>query len=526
MARRGGGSNAVGTIVLVLFLVFFILLSISLGVTTYLGFAQDDSKDKDLKKQKDALAAMEKQRDWYRFQALLYRSYMGGPPAQNLNLETLGSARKNYDDNVLGAKEDDREEVKAVVQTLDTTFGWDTTQKRPKKTYEALLTEEKTKAETAATQSKTISNEKENEKAQVKDLQGQLAKAQQDYKNALDAVTNRAKADLMKVTQENDDLKAETMKITDRLVALEKSVDDDRRAKEKVLKEKDKEIAELRSLVAVKDQANQELRKELRGDVPAVAKTDWRVVRIDARGETAYINLGSADKVQPQLTFRVHGLGTDGRPLPKDKATVEVLDVLGDHLSQVKINYVTTPKERPRHDPRHDPVVTGDVLINPSWNPNLKKHVAIAGIVDLTGSGRDDTESFVRALERQNVAVDAYLDLRKDFTIKGPGITVNTDYLILGEEPVEVLGAQGRDAEIKQKISEAMKAIRKQAEANGVKVIGLRRYLDEIGYRIPGNPEAKKPVIDYKGDGSGLPPQVPKEPMKKDDKPMPPMPER
>jgi hypothetical protein len=198
--------------------------------------------------------------------------------------------------------------------------------------------------------------------------------------------------------------------------------------------------------------------------------------------------------------------------------------VLGDHLSQAKINYVTTPRERPRHDPRHDPVVEGDVLINPSWDPNRKKHIALAGIVDVTGDGRDDTEQVIRALERQNVAVDAYLDMRKDFTIKGPGITVNTDFLVIGDEPAEVLGAQGRDAEIKQKVAEGMKEMRKQAEANGVKVIGLRRYLDEIGYRIPGNPDEKKPVLEYRGDGT-LPPQVPKEPkdpMKKDDKPMPP----
>jgi hypothetical protein len=162
--------------------------------------------------------------------------------------------------------------------------------------------------------------------------------------------------------------------------------------------------------------------------------------------------------------------------------------------------------------------------------------VAIAGVVDLTGDGRDYTEQFVRALERQNVVVDAYLDLRKDFAIKGPGITVNTDYLVLGEEPTEVLGAQGREAEIKAKISEAMKKIRRDAAENGVKVVGLRHYLEEIGYRIPGNPDEKKPVVEYKGDG-GLPPQVPKdpmppkeppappkEPMKKDDKPAPPPP--
>src|SRR5262249_47901914 len=105
MARRGGG-GALGTIGLVMFLVVFILLSIGLGVTTYFGFAQDDSKDKEIKKQKDALAEAEKQRDWYRFQALLYRSYMG--QAQNLDFARLESDRTAFDGGQLGAKEKDR----------------------------------------------------------------------------------------------------------------------------------------------------------------------------------------------------------------------------------------------------------------------------------------------------------------------------------------------------------------------------------------------------------------------------------
>ena len=37
-------------------------------------------------------------------------------------------------------------------------------------------------------------------------------------------------------------------------------------------------------------------------------------------------------------------------------------------------------------------------------------------------------------LQRMGVVVDAYLD-EKDNTIKGPGMTLNTTYLIIGDTP-------------------------------------------------------------------------------------------
>src|SRR5215470_5308019 len=104
MARRGSVGSAVGTIVLVMFLVFFILLSIGLGVTTYLGFQQDEGKANENKKLATENKQLTSDMEWYRFQALLYRAYMG--QAQNPKVfETLTTEREKFDGGRLTHKD-------------------------------------------------------------------------------------------------------------------------------------------------------------------------------------------------------------------------------------------------------------------------------------------------------------------------------------------------------------------------------------------------------------------------------------
>ena len=47
----------------------------------------------------------------------------------------------------------------------------------------------------------------------------------------------------------------------------------------------------------------------------------------------------------------------------------------------------------------------------------MREHVAIIGLIDLMGDGKDNTAELVRNLTRQGIIVDAYLDL-KDKTLK------------------------------------------------------------------------------------------------------------
>jgi hypothetical protein len=522
MARRKG--SGLGTVVLVMFLLFFILLSTGLGVSTYLGFADSDAKEKAVAEEKKKTAAMEKDKNWYQFQAELYRTAMGH--TQNIKNENLVTQRDQFDKGALPMGPD-KDEVKTLITTtLDTKLGWDKATNRWKTNYEELVAAEKKAKEQAEKLSRDSQAQQVKEKKRADDADELLAKTKDEHEKQYKELEQKDAAQLAKLLADNQQLEKEKNDLSAMITAKATANEQDKVLIAKMLKDKDDAIKGLRERVVKSEERIAILKKELGREVPADMRMDWKVVKIDSRGETVYINLGSADQVQPRLTFRVHGIGEDGRPLPKDKALIEVMSVLGDHLSQARINYVTTPRESPRHDPTHSPVLTGDVLINPGWHPNQKTHIAIAGVVDLTGSGHDETEQFVRSLERLNVVVDAYLDLRKDFTIKGPGITVQTEYLILGDKPETILGSGGaaRDDEIKKKIAAGMEDMSKQAKENGVRVRSLRQYLEEIGYRVPGNMESRPPTLDVKGEPGALPPPVPKDPMMKDAKPPAPAP--
>jgi hypothetical protein len=150
--------------------------------------------------------------------------------------------------------------------------------------------------------------------------------------------------------------------------------------------------------------------------------------------------------------------------------------VVRDHLSQARI---LTVKDRAQ-----DPILKGDILYNPSWSPTAKKHIALAGAMDLLGNGTDSTLELIRNLEQQNVVVDAYVD-PKENVVKGKGITVQTDYVIIPDIDAERAAESPLFLENQGKRAEEIGKILKSAKENAVQVIKLPKYLEQIGYRMP-----------------------------------------
>jgi len=176
------------------------------------------------------------------------------------------------------------------------------------------------------------------------------------------------------------------------------------------------------------------------------------------------------------------------------KGMVEVTEVTGPYTARARITYETAPIR--------NPLTRGDQLFNMTLNSGEKEHVAFAGIIDLDGDGRPDTEAFIRMLERNNLIVDAYLDL-KTGEIKGKGMTSGTRFLILGADaPVEV----GR-----------VKTMVKAAKTNGSQIIDSRVFMSLIGIKPPRN--ATPP--NYPGVNLGPAEDTPAAP-KEGDAPMPP----
>jgi hypothetical protein len=243
--------------------------------------------------------------------------------------------------------------------------------------------------------------------------------------------------------------------------------------------EKAKLLADLRKL-----RDDQEIKiKKLEDRIPQVdllayEQPKGKVVQVDNGQQIVYLNLGSADVVKPGLTFSVYG-EAQYKPNVERKASVEVIEVTDEHRCRARVTETRNAVRRP--------IVPGDELYNPGWVPGMRDHVAIVGLIDLNGSGQDQTAQFVQALEKAGVIVDAWWDLN-DMSLKGALKAVNfkTSYLIIGDEPDDS-GLKENDPRLEklQAMRHALHELREEARAQGVYVTTARRYMALAGMKAP-----------------------------------------
>jgi hypothetical protein len=507
MAKKRGGGGAKSNMGLIITLVFFVLATVILGVTTYLGFSEQEAKDK---AKAEAIAAekkREEERNWYRFQVRAIRQYIGAPPA-GLDVKDLAREKAQFDKGqlVYANTMPDKAEVAAFFKDkLDKTFPWDAAKDdSPRLTLEKLLLDKQAAYDKLVASAKQVETAKNDAERLLKETREQLEAEKTNFKDNLakldikatdDRKTDRATIDTLRkdLEQKGREKEKETTARAEAQAQLAKVEGEKRGLQGKLatLTRDNKEVRdaldETRSrLEALAQKSNVDLRAlEAQAlDARAVQmlkswKKDWQVVNMDRKGTMPYISLGSADGLTPQVTFSVHAVGLDGKLNSNPKGTLEVVRVIGPHLAQARLTSVK--------DNRADPILKGDRLFNPTWDPNRKRRVALAGIADLGGDGTDNTEDFRRLMKSQNVDLDAYIDTKDDKTPKvvGKGITTQTDYLILGDSLDGANHPRSRDRVYADAYNRQVTAMKAKAAANGVSMISLRKYLDLIGYQAP-----------------------------------------
>jgi len=562
MAKRrasGGGGSSIG---LIITLIFFICTTIALGVTTYLGYSELAQYETVNEKAKKAVTAdkkdgyfnqrlkagedekvgylvsakyvdtLIKEIEWYKFQAQLYRAWMGYPYKGGdaaLAIDKAAFAKGGVNAAKHGAPPD-AEDVKQLVALLDKEMQWDA----PANDKEA---EEAVKRGKTIMPAMTYKDRLDKKDAEVGDARKEVAKLEAKVEKLNDELKT-AKADLQ---QAQATFNANVDKIekaaaadlaTDRALIkkLQKDLNDASEAKneekektkkaeveagelKKTLKEKDDTLANVTkdkteavtALTSVRDQLDV-LKKRLKEDEKTLSdraldaealkvlknwpqsKMRWKIIRIDQKGDKPYINLGSGDGLETGMTFSVHSMGRDGKLTPLPKGTVEVIELLRTEprLARVRVTSVT--------DPKNDPIVAGDHLFNPTFSPGAPKRVAIAGLADLGGEGTDSSVDLRRLLKRQGVIVDAYVNTKDDKEprllkegddAKGE-VTSKTTYLIIADG-LEVVPRHPKrnDKDYIKKYNELISEMQDKARQNGVTVISLSRYLDMIGYKPP-----------------------------------------
>lgn len=263
--------------------------------------------------------------------------------------------------------------AKAKIAKLETDFATREASKQPQ------IDDFKKAAETA---SKDLSGERDKFKADRE----RITQEQLKLKGDLDAARKSTAASVAQVDRKLQDATTQNNKLVNTVKAL---------------------TIEKRALLATKF------------EIPS-GEIRW----VNQHAGTAWINLGSADALQRQVTFGVYPADTSDITAGK-KANIEVTRILGDHLAEVRIF----------DDKISDPIMPGDKIYTPVWMPGEKRHFALAGSMDVRGEGKNDLQIVKDLITANGGVVDCYLDEK---TGKPVGrLTVKTRFLVVGDPPGE-----------------------------------------------------------------------------------------
>jgi len=484
---------------LLISLIFFVLLSIGLGVFCYTLKSDEAAKDQAVEgAKKEAANARNIARD-ADLTARLVKIYAGVGDAEDINQvlaevkegDKAATTLKQLNDAVAAkvaagggalpaefafwpADFDDRKLLKPptkagglvelVVAHAKATGSATAEAKKQEKNYQ-----------TARDDVKTVSDRYEATRDDLKKVADATPKAfDAEIKKANDRADRQNKVyldEIKKARNDEQDLK-------DRLAAL----DVEKKRLEEKLRSREIDIAGL----------TEKLKKN--EDVFQFDEPQGRILR-RVSDDIVEIDIGSTALVRPGLTFTVLPIdfpekGRQSRMrivrLPDErgnykpherfvqKADIEVVEVLGPNLSRARIQAGSEA------DPIRDRVMPGDLLYNAIWRKGTADHVALVGIFDVNADGSDDIEAVVRDLTRMGIPVDAYYDLRKRAWVGR--ITERTRYVVQGSQPTSTAA----DPNLKGK-SELIGAISQgltEARNKGVNVVDFRDFFPRMGYKV------------------------------------------
>ncbi|OHB80083.1 MAG: hypothetical protein A2W31_14680 [Planctomycetes bacterium RBG_16_64_10] len=300
-------------------------------------------------------------------------------------------------------------------------------------------------------------------KDQLAQVQDQASKQIQEYQKQSQQFEQDKAAEAAKFDQE----RAQFVKQTDQV--------------NKQLEEKRKEIADLQ---AAKDTQNTQLQDKigkLENQLYRVSTeladlrkgsfevADGEVVRVNQGSDTVWINLGRNDGLTPRVMFSVYDAVENNATTAAKKAGIEVTRILGRSLAEARIVSDTVS----------NPIVGGDRIYSPVWHRGRAESFALNGLIDIDGDGKSDLDRVRDLIEINGGVIDA--EIGDDGAISGT-LTVNTRYLVRGEQP-KVGSDASQDAAGVKKAIETFSEMNRQAADLGVEVINVAEFLDRMGWR-------------------------------------------
>lgn len=264
-----------------------------------------------------------------------------------------------------------------------------------------------------------------------------VAKEEQIRKCEEDRAANEAKLqDQVKKFQEaavaaSDELKkeretftAERTRTTSDKTEIAAQLDKTRKESQEEITKKDESIKAREKETDRLLEVNTRLAGKLETVTKEVADSPLGEIRwVNQGSHKVWINLGRADSLPSQISFSVYSPNATDMTKAGRKASIEVTQITGEKLAEARIV----------EDKDSDPIMPGDKIYTPIWRPGEKKHFALAGLMDLNGDGRSDLQAVKNLITMNGGVVDCAPTASGDE--REGEMTVNTRYLVLGSEP-------------------------------------------------------------------------------------------
>jgi hypothetical protein len=412
-------------------LIVFVMLTIILGVTTYLFFRQYEESDIKAKsnlaeRDKSNKLAQKNEDDVKELKRLIFGA------ANTEKVETITTTTFNDDMKKYGSSYSEearfyRPLLEKMLKTIDERNGdLDIAKAKMAKLETDFATREANKQPQIDEFKKTADSANKDlteERAKFKASRDQTTQEQIKLRSDLESARKEAATSLAKIEQRMQEAVTQIQKL---------------RGINKSLSEKQEELTAQKFEVP-----NGEIR--------------W----VNQRTGTAWINLGKADGLLRQITFGVYPADFTDMSAGGKKASIEVTQILGDHLAEARIF----------DDRLADPLMPGDKIYTPVWIPGERRHFALAGLMDIKGEGKNDIQSVKDVITMNGGVVDCYLDEKGK---KVGDMTVNTRYLVLGEAPNE---------KSQPTMIASLTKMRTDAERLGVQKIQLSDLLQRMGWK-------------------------------------------
>ncbi|MCA9055004.1 MAG: hypothetical protein KDA75_14280, partial [Planctomycetaceae bacterium] len=201
---------------------------------------------------------------------------------------------------------------------------------------------------------------------------------------------------------------------------------------------------------------------------------DGEIVYVDNETRRVWINKGERDFLRPQVTFSVYTKEHRGiaRSTADVKAKIEVVSVdAKSAMCRILEEDLTRP------------IAAGDPIYTPLWHSGLVEKIAFVGIIDLDGDGVSDRELLREMMEVNHSQIKLQIMDDGSRVPAEATLDVDTKFLVKGDipDPNDFPGLDEKQRHI-QDLMEELHQLEDEAKRYGVQVISKNEFLTWIGY--------------------------------------------